>query len=76
MDYYSTRVDEAQSQRYDCEAGYLHVFLGGIKLARLSDAARSATMSSLRGRLADACSRRHKSLKKAGAVLSLSLARL
>lgn len=50
---------------YDCESGYLHVFLDGVKLAQLSKAEKEKTLKSLRARLANAAASKLASLKKA-----------
>ena len=47
-----SKTAEDVSYDYDCESGYLHLFLDGIKLAALSDQQRDDTMKSLRSRLA------------------------
>ena len=40
----------------DCGSGYLHVFLDGIKLGKMSDSQKKRTLASIRGRLAAAAS--------------------
>ena len=50
---------------YDCESGYLHIFLDGIKLAKLSKSQRDDTMKSLRKRFANSVADKLSSLKKA-----------
>ena len=52
-------------RRYDCDAGYLHVFLDGIRLQRLDEGKKDEVVASLRRRLASAASSRFASLKKA-----------
>ena len=53
------------SYEYDCGSGYLHVFLDGIKLGKMSDAQKTRTLASIRGRLAAAAASRLSALKKA-----------
>ena len=50
---------------YDCESGYLHVFLDGVQLAKLSSAQKKTTLTTLRRRLANAAASKLASLKKA-----------
>ena len=53
------------SYEYDCGSGYLHVFLDGIKLGKMSDSQKKRTLASIRGRLAAAASSKLSALKKA-----------
>ena len=60
-----SKTAEDVSYDYDCESGYLHLFLDGIKLAALSDQQRDDTMKSLRSRLAASAAAKFSDLKKA-----------
>lgn len=53
------------SHEYDSQSGYLHVFLDGIRLGKMSEREKTRTLTTLKGRLRSAAASRLSALKKA-----------